>query len=749
MPPPIAPPVPQGPFPTPTPRPEAQSNLAPRNAGLTITGAGVTGEYRVEDIRISWSVGNSGPFATNEEFNVEVRLGDDILAQWVIEGLTVNSFVFVDDIPGLLEGMRIEPGIYEISLVVDPLDAVVEVSESDNVQTRTITITGDPPPAQPADTLPNLVPAPQPGKAEPIFASSHADDPLSGKLSADVPTHIALAAANASVQYIDRNIEVDLYFDGKLARRLTWVDLGADEFLQFSLDDLRDLVDIAPGPHTLSLVVDPLNRIEEADETDNEYSVELVWGTGDPPPAVEPFVLEPPVRQPLTRANLMPFRPFGWDSGITASVDNSLTETGKDGWLEASAATRIDFAFTNASRFSLPLTDQLAADVLVDGQFIERRKFNSGSSNVGLIWKDNISLPADSLAAGEHRVRIVLDPDGLFEELDEADNFFERTFTWHDEPDPGADEVFTMSDEEIAAALAPIFDGMRRETRPVQGPGSPEKDWTDEVIAAGRATYYLLTGRDVNEEGYVLNFLHPDRFTAESTATCMSNWITLSLSDYQDAFDFCTEEGGEIGFKTRANGQVHVFIDMGLSPLDALGTYLHELGHALQDLRNPEQTDLPFRLNTRGLFEAQAQIFEAAGWRAIEETTGQQLSLFPDVVPARDRFDFLFDLRRNRGTVHDIGYQLLWVEALSGAGNVGLSDMLRTDGVLDSAAAMVLYSRLVNIPASEVEGWAVNRLIFTDLMDEFEQIASQRFVADLPPEETGHPALQDATWTAP
>lgn len=745
----VVPPVPEGPFPTPTARPPAASNLAPRNAGLTLSGAEPSGEYLPENVRISWSVGNSGPFTTNEEFNVEVRLDGTTLAQWTAQGLATNSFIFIDDAPGLLNGIRITPGTHEISLVIDSLDSVVEVSETDNTMTRSITMIGSEPPVVSPDLLPNLVPAPKSGKTEPIFVSTHADDPLAGKLSVDFPAYLAVGATNSSIQYITQNVELDLYFDDKLVRRLVWGDLGADEAVQFVSDDLRGLVDIAPGPHTLRLVVDPLDRIPESDETDNEYTVVLVWGIGDVPPADEPFVLEPPLREPTTRANLTPFRPFGWSSGISASVDNLLVPVGTDGWLEAGKATRIDFAFTNASRFSLPLTDQLKADVLVDGQFVEQRNFNSGSSNTGLIWKDNVTLPAGSVTPGEHTIRVVLDPDGLFDELSEVDNIFERTFTWNDGPDPDNETTFEMSQQEISDAFAPLFVGMRREVKPVLGPGSGERDWTPEIRAAGRAVYYLLTGRDVNEEGYVLNFLSPEEFAAQSTATCMSRWITMTVSEYENAFDICTEEGGEIGFKTRSNGQIHLFVDLGLSPLDALGTYLHELGHGLQDLRNPGQTGLPFTLNVRGLFEAQAQIFEAAGWRAIEESTGQQLSLFPDVVPARDRFAFVFNLRRTRMTEHDVGYRLLWTEALTSAGNPAIAEQLRTTGKLDSAGAMWIYDKMVDMFALNVSAWAAGLLTRDKLMDEFEQIAALRFETNLPVESTGHTALQDAAWNAP
>ena len=53
------------------------------------------------------------------------------------------------------------------------------------------------------------------------------------------------------------------------------------------------------------------------------------------------------------------------------------------------------------------------------------------------------------------------------------------------------------------------------------------------------------------------------------------------------------------------------------------------------------------------------------------------------------------------------------------------------------------------IDADDVESWAADLLARTDLYDEFEQIAAGRLIPDLGLESTGHPALQDSTWTAP
>ncbi len=751
--PPVPPPVPEGPFPVPTPKPPASANLAPHSVGdgfgITLSGADGNGVFHPEDIKISWWVANVGNALADEEFSIDVRFDGMILAQWKADTLARNSFIFVEERADLFRNVPVTAGMHTVELVIDSLDQIDETNELDNVVTNSILMAGTDVVSGPAELLPNLVPAPFEGKSEPIFVSSHPEDPLSGKLSVDVASYLAIGSANDSIHYINGGVEVDLYFDDLLVRRLVWEDISASGLVQFDAGDLRDLIDVSAGPHTLRLVVDPLNRVPESDETDNEYQVQLVWGVGSAPPAYESTSSEPPVREPTTRANLMPFRPFGWDAAITAAPIPANGPVGKDGWLNSSEAARIDFSFTNASRFSLPLTDELRADVLLDGELVERISFNSGSSNVGSIWSENTILMINTVPPGEHTVRVVLDPEGLFEELNEADNVFERTFTWHEGPPLESAEPFAMPEHEIRNALSPLFGELRFQTQPVLGPGAGERDWTPEIAAAGRAIYFLLTGRDVYEEGYVIHFLPPDEFRSNSLATCMSRWITMSEREYQENFDRCTSSSGEIGFKTRSNGQIHLFVDMGLSPLDALGTYLHELGHGLQDLANPAQTELRSSTGKRGLFEAQAQIFEAAGWRSAEEFMGERLSLFPDVRAARDRFEFLHELRLNRDTEHDVGYRLLWAQALSTDGDINVANELQIQGILSSASAMDLYTFLVGIKPEDVDTWAFETLARTELLEEFKQIASRRFIQELPSEQTGHPALQDSMWLAP
>jgi hypothetical protein len=232
-------------------------------------------------------------------------------------------------------------------------------------------------------------------------------------------------------------------------------------------------------------------------------------------------------------------------------------------------------------------------------------------------------------------------------------------------------------------------------------------------------------------------------------ALCMRDWATLDDEAYQSQFETCSGERGEIGLKTRLDGRAHLFMDLGHSPAQVLGTYFHELGHGLQDLLDPAQTENRLSIYAAALLEAEAQLFEAAAWRVIEEFMDVSLTSYPDIPLIRERLNYRLDMRRTGQDEHDVGYVLLWAEALRDTAGTGSAAELRSEGKLDAESAKALYDFLVAMRPDEVQPWASALLADSALIDEFRLIASQRLTAGLPPEDTGHPDLQDPAWTAP
>ncbi|MBT3995933.1 MAG: hypothetical protein HOF01_09050 [Chloroflexi bacterium] len=133
----------------------------------------------------------------------------------------------------------------------------------------------------------------------------------------------------------------------------------------------------------------------------------------------------------------------------------------------------------------------------------------------------------------------------------------------------------------------------------------------------------------------------------------MTDYFLWDVPIYVNNFGFCSDFRGEIGFKYRLDGKVHVYVDMQESPIQALGTYFHELGHAYQDFQNPDQKivdrdDERKYATLRGLYEAQAQAFEAAAMRTIESYLGISLMKFDDNLAMRNFVEFLLISARDQ-----------------------------------------------------------------------------------------------------
>ena len=287
----------------------------------------------------------------------------------------------------------------------------------------TATPTPEPPPSPTPTAVPtplaNLAPYTPQGWDAPLMVSDSAEEHGSSELRAGEESFVSWAVANTVGTQVDRRFFVDLLFDGVTVWRWTNDLLPANGFVDISSwPDLHRLVNIDPGPHTVTLVIDPTDLVVESDETDNRLEADVVWL---PPETVLPL---PPRRQRLP--DLAPHTPKGWTGSITA---NPYGEDGIDGPLSIDAPVRVLAAFTNSGAASTGLN--IWAHLYLDDVLVDL------SVSPGLLMGDLASrLRVEdlreriSISPGEHTLKLVIDPTDLVAESDESNNVYERRLTW-------------------------------------------------------------------------------------------------------------------------------------------------------------------------------------------------------------------------------------------------------------------------------------------------------------------------------
>ncbi len=117
-----------------------------------------------------------------------------------------------------------------------------------------------------------------------------------------VPIYTSLAVANLGLADAAGPVEFELRLDGDLLA--AWqVDDGLPRASAVTVED--HVLDLAPGAHQLTLVVDPRDLVAEANEADNTVTSDLWVPTGEPTLELDPPGLviqaDAPIAAPLRR----------------------------------------------------------------------------------------------------------------------------------------------------------------------------------------------------------------------------------------------------------------------------------------------------------------------------------------------------------------------------------------------------------------------------------------------------------------
>ena len=660
---------------------------------------------------VSWAVTNGLSSDLDRTFFVDVLFDGVMAERWRTDGVRAGFLQVVTAWPGLNSLVDLTAGAHTIKVIVDSTNLIEEINELDNSFERIFIwgagSGGNPAPAPPPEQLPDFTPFTPDGWTAPIVATSYAGDVVDGPLSVDVPTYIQYPIHNTGLASTPSDVWVYLYLDDVLVRRDQVLGLLAEQtstVLDWS--ELFDVTPVAPGTHTLRVVIDPNGLLAESDETNNSFEKQFTWGTGavaGKPAAVASSGGDTP--QALTLPNLRPSWRFGSDGPIVVS---ERRDTGLDGPLGLEGPWYVDLRVWNESGVAAP---PFSVDLFFDGTRVRTFRATAGldpAFTVPFLDWDGLDGQV-SLTPGPHTLRLMIDPTNEVPEASETDNVFEKVFVWAvEQPSPPAPTVYSSAD--LQGKLAPLAALLK--SRDLVRNGS-DAGLAQQVIDVVDAGYYLMTGASLLDERVDIHLLSRADYKA---------WID---DDYREQFALSEEsehaailarreglKSGAVGFKTRRFGKIAIVIDAERVVPEVLDTFAHEVGHMRQDLVNPAQTEFEGSLSLIGLQEAGAQQFQRTFWLTLERSTGLPILAYPDYTGFRRFLDERLDRwqAERAADEHSLGFLLQWLAVLDDPALAGLRGELLEAGQLGQDRSAELFDFFVDMDPAAAESYVDARL---------------------------------------
>ena len=700
---------------------------------------------------VTWATNNALDTDVPRPFFVDLLFDNVVVFRWTIADLKRSFYQQVRDWDTLREIVRREPGPHTLKLVVDSTNLIQETDETDNVIERTFTWSPFTTalPVEARTRLPDLVPDGWKGWSGPIVATSYVDDETDGPLSVDVPTYIRYAFRNAGLTSTPSEIWVYLYLDDVLVDRARWPGLLAGtRGTSTAWSGLFEVTPVSAGVHTLRLVVDATDLVDEADEENNSFEREFEWAAGAVPP--RPLSVTPPaggestVPLPLTLPNLVPGWRFGSDGPIVVSHRQG---TLLDDPLTVDRTAYVDFVVQNRS--TVP-AGRYEVDLFFDGRLLNTfdgfQSLSPGFFQPTSDWA--IPSSGASIFAGPHTLKIVIDPSDRVAEADETDNVFEKTFVWSSfEASPAAAITYTDGElRDILAGLRPLLDTQEPVLAPVGD------DLTGEVLRIADAGYFLLTGTSFQDQRVTIYLLTHDGYLEWIDDNCRERLASAPSDERESAYARCLSARDKPAFKTRRFGKVAIVVDAEQTPPEVIDSLAHELGHMRQDFLNPEQTPTVETVNIRAVHEAQAQQFQRAFWARLEEFTGLRLLSFPDYPEFRRIISVRMNgwITNRQNDEHDMGFIVQWLAVMADPALADLrSEVLGSTG-LSAESSLRLFDYLVAMSKEEASAYVTERLqSLNRYVLQITAIATSRLEADLDPDLEGNEAMRPAGLFAP
>ncbi|MGD9732349.1 MAG: C13 family peptidase [Desulfamplus sp.] len=246
-----------------------------------------------------------------------------------------------------------------------------------------------------ADSKPNLKPYQPSGWADKIVVSTSTGTNTDDKITSADDIYIDWAVWNDSGVDISSEFYTAVYVDGVYLTH--WVHVEGLQSGYYSYIEDYNIGRLSAGVHTIKIVADSNNIIDEISESDNEYTKNiLVEGIN------------------LKAHNI-----------VVSNSTGTSTDTNK---LYPENDLFVDWSVLNDSNFDI--SSEFNTGLYIDEKFVYGWVSNINIKPNYYIYIEDYNI--GSLAIGDHTIKIITDATGLIDELDETDNEYTKTITISD-----------------------------------------------------------------------------------------------------------------------------------------------------------------------------------------------------------------------------------------------------------------------------------------------------------------------------
>ncbi len=347
--------------------------------------------YNNQLIYIDCSLANLGDADITETFYLDFLIDGVSIGGYHVEGLPSGYGFAIED----AEIWPISSGSHVFKVIVDSEKKVTETDETDNEYSRSKSVSYREP------CINAMVRQPEDWDEMIITSTEYGTSVSAQSVNSNQPLYVDWSFANIGGCDISQGFDVVILVD----------DTPADTFFVESLASHvrltvfdREIGPLPAGNHTIKVVVDHGNSLNEFDETDNVSSKSIL------------------ISQAAACMNVTPYQPAGWDKKMVLSTSAGNTTTSAT--FHDNQPVYLDWAVINNGSCSTVKGSK--AKIYLDDEVISTQNIAAlvaGGSVYGL------DVELGMLQAGEHTIRIVADADGELIETNENDNEYTVSIT--------------------------------------------------------------------------------------------------------------------------------------------------------------------------------------------------------------------------------------------------------------------------------------------------------------------------------